>query len=125
MYWWKWSKKKERYWLEFLNAALNTNKPSRTNKEWVKDNKEKISKIKKKYVLKHQEQIKEYRIINKSKTSEQGKKYYALKRDEMIEKNKEKYICSCGLIISYGSKRMHIKRKIHLEKMKKCLDIIV
>ena len=44
--------KRERYWLEQLNATLNTQIPSRPAKEWKLDNKDKIKEQKAEYYQK-------------------------------------------------------------------------
>jgi hypothetical protein len=54
---------RECYWFETLHAELNKNIPTRTRKEWEKDNPE--------------------------KTIEKGKRYYENNRDKYTEKNKK------------------------------------
>ena len=78
---------KERELIEELNATLNNDIPTRTQKEYRKNNKE--------YFKKYQ---KEYRENNK----------------EIIkEKRKEKIICECGCEITKYHLSRHLKSKKH------------
>ena len=53
--------KQERYWLEELGATLNMCIPSRSYKEYTKDNKQEIQKIRKEYYEKNKQEINEKR----------------------------------------------------------------
>ena len=72
--------KKERYWIETLNATLNKVIPSRTLKEYREDNKSKKT-----------EYNKEYYDNNKSKIIEQTKNYYKNNKSKKLKYNKEYY----------------------------------
>jgi hypothetical protein len=69
--------KRERYWIEMLNANLNKRIPSRIKKEHYEDNKSKI-----------QEQQRIYRETNKPKITEQRKAYYENNKSKIIEYKK-------------------------------------
>ena len=79
---------RERYWIE-KTECINKYIPTRTQKEYYQENKEKIKELKKKYREENKEKIKEskkeYNKINKERIKEYNKKY----REENKEKIKE------------------------------------
>ena len=89
------AEKRERELIEALNAILNSNIPSRTKKEYNKDNRELILEYKKEYRENNQDKIKEYRENNQDKI-------------------KEKFICDCGGRFTYSHKSRHLKSQSHL-----------
>ena len=120
--------KRERYWLEQLHATLNSNVPSRTNKQYKQDNREKILKQNKQYkqdnrekILKqkkqyyedNKEKIKQYREDNREKILKQKKQYYEDKKEKITQRRAQKITCDCGMIISRSSKSDHLKTKKH------------
>lgn len=86
---------KEKYWINQFNS-VNIQIPTRTKKEWEKDNKDKIKKYKKKYVNNNKDIVLEYR-----------KNY-----DKNI-RNKKKINCSCGGIYIKRNIKIHYKSKKH------------
>lgn len=104
--------KRERYFVEILNATLNCQIPSRTIKEYYEDNKEKkreyyednkeeILQQRKEYYENnketHKEKLREYRENNKEKIQDYNKEWYENNKEthkekikEYNEKNKEK-----------------------------------
>ena len=92
--------KKERKYIEKLNATLNSDIPGRTTKEYYKDNKDKVLKHKVKYYQKNKEKIKE----NRKREYEKNKQY----------KN-EKIKCVCGSITGRSNMSNHKKTKKHLK----------
>ena len=86
---------REKYFVKELKASLNNNIPGRTEKEYKKDNKEKI---------------KEYYIINK-------KEYYLNNKNEINEKKKEKIICECGSEIRKSDLKRHQQSAKHINLM--------
>lgn len=52
--------KRERYWLEFYGATMNSQVPSRIDKEYYLENRARIIKRQTIYATKHAEQIKQY-----------------------------------------------------------------
>lgn len=100
--------KRERYWLEFYNATLNSNIPSRDHKEykkeWYNNNKERIiTKVQDNY-NQNKEQILEYH-----------KKYYEENIEEIKLKNKEQITCKCGSIFRKSNKSSHEKTNKHIK----------
>jgi hypothetical protein len=97
---------RERYWFEELNASLNKNIPSRSqkeaSKEWYEDNKEKI-KIQKK----------EYRESNKDKIEIQKKEYRKTNKDKIAKLTQKKYNCECGGKYRHQNKSHHLKTNKH------------
>jgi len=107
--------KRERYWLEQLDATLNSIKPFTTEEEI----KEQVKECKKKYYENNKEKQKEYqknyqknyKEINKDKIKEYNKL--------INEKNKKEiYNCVCGSNIKLVEKKRHLKSKKHLDYIK-------
>ncbi len=98
---------KEREWFEKLQASLNKNIPTRTEKEWRKDNKEKIKNYCKKQYEDNKEKMKEYR-----------KEYYQNNKEEEKRKRKLTTICMCGKEINWAHRKRHIKSNKHKKLMK-------
>ena len=120
---------RERYWIEELNATLNSHIPSRTIYEYQKEycekniekikkyfdeNIEKIKEKRKKYNNKNKEKRKEYREKNKEEIKEKQKEFYDKNKDkykEYREKNIEK-------IKENNKKRYEKNKEIIKEKRK-------
>jgi hypothetical protein len=79
--------KRERFWLEELNANLNSNVPSRTIKEYYQDNREKINEYQKE--MYNPEYYKEYRIANVEQIKKKQKEYREANREKINQKQKE------------------------------------
>lgn len=92
------AKKRERYWIETLNATLNSEIPSRTRKEHYIDNKE---------ILK--EKYKIYREENKQLINEKKKQYYENNK-QLIN---EKITCECGCEVTKYHLKRHQQSKKH------------
>ena len=120
---------RERYWIE-KNKDIIVNKalPTRTNKEWCEDNKDKLK-----------EYMKEYREDNKDKLKEQGKEYQednnkAIKKykKQFYENNKDKIKehlgkigqCECGIQYTYGHISRHLKSVKHQQYINEQKDKI-
>ena len=120
----------EREWIEKLKPSLNSNIPTRTEKEYREDNKEKISENGKKYYENNKELIiektKEYREKNKEQIIEKDKIRKKIYREANKEKvnekakewrdnHREKFNCDCGGRYTNLNKTTHFKRKIHTD----------
>ena len=85
--------KEERVVIELLQPTLNSSIPTRTQKEWVEENKEKMQEYHKEYrqdnKTKLSEKSKKYREQNKEKLSETQKKYYEKNQEKILEKKKK------------------------------------
>ena len=79
----------DRYML-ILKANMNSNRASRTQKQYREDNKEKIQVYEKEYRDNNKEKIKEYNETNKEKLKEYNKEYNE-KHKEKIKENKKEY----------------------------------
>lgn len=90
--------KRERYWIETLEATLNKTIPTRTDKEWYEENKEAIC-----------EKIRQYRKNYPELLKEQDRRKYL----KNIDTFKIKTQCECGSIIASYSKRLHLKSQKH------------
>ena len=93
----------ERRYIELLKADLNKYIPTRTKKEWIVDNKEKIADYKKNYYIDNKEKVvdyqKNYRVENK-------------------EKSKKPYPCDCGGKYIHSTFSRHIKSQKHQQFIK-------
>ena len=92
--------KRERYYIE-NNECVNKVRPTRTQKEYYEDNKDKILEMNRKYRSNNEDQYQkyqnQYREENKEKLQEQKKNYYKDNKDKINnnvkiyrENNKEK-----------------------------------
>lgn len=103
---------RERYWFEELNANLNSEIPSRTQKEWSKQN-NKINREKQNEKL----QIWRNNLTNEKRKEinerrkEKDKEY----RDKIRDKLNEKFVCECGGKYTKTGKSKHLKTKLHQE----------
>jgi DNA repair exonuclease SbcCD ATPase subunit len=86
---------RERYYIETLQSTLNKNIPTRTLKEYVEQNKEKISEYQKQYYEQNKEEISEYKKQyyeqNKEEISEYNKQYKEEHEEEISEYKKQYY----------------------------------
>jgi hypothetical protein len=115
------AKKRERYWIEELKATLNIVIPTRTDKEWQKDNKEILAEKRNQYYNSNKENILEEAKINYKHNKEiiinNVKEYYEKNKKIITEKNKEKITCECGCLIRKNDLTRHKKTKKHIELM--------
>ena len=86
------------------NKCVNKITPGRTQKQYRKDNKEKVKEI-----------DKQYREANKEKQHEKNKEYNAQNKDMLKEKASKPYQCECGSVVRWGSKLPHFKTVKHCE----------
>ena len=93
----------ERWWIE-NNVCINKNIPTRTDKEWRDENKDKLYEYKKQYYK--DTSNKEHHLAN-------CKKYKEEHKEELNKKQKEKFTCECGVIYARTNKARHIKSKKH------------
>lgn len=114
---------RERYWIENTENVANKNIPTRTLKEYLKDNEEKIRLRRQKYDEKNKESMKikkhAYYQKNKQHLQEKGKKY----REENKE-TRERYraleiTCDCGSKIKKAELSRHRRSKKHKEWVEK------
>ena len=106
--------KRERFWLEELKATLNSNIPSRSIKEYYKDNREEIAEKMKEYRYINKDKIKEYekqyRLDNKAKILECHKQYRENNKQKINEKQNEKVECKiCNKFMNKSSLYKHNK----------------
>jgi len=116
--------KRERYFMELLNATLNTYKPFTTeeekkeqliecNKEWQEKNKKKIL-----------EKQKQYQDKNKDKIKEKKKEYYQNNKNELNEKKNQKFNCECGGKYTLSNRLVHLKTTKHLNYIRLYFNIL-
>jgi len=86
---------KERFYIDLLRPTLNKKIPTRTNKEYYQDNRDKLIEYQKEYKQNNSDKIaeyqKEYYQDNSDKITEYRKEYYQDNRDKIIEKKKIYY----------------------------------
>jgi hypothetical protein len=116
------AKKRERYWIETLKANLNNKLPSRTKKEYYKDNKETLVEKHKEYYENNKETLaekhKEYYENNKEIIKEKAKEYYQNNLELITEKKKNIYEKN-KTIISEKAKEYYEKNKIKINEKAK------
>ena len=122
---------RERYWIESLKPTLNKVIPTRTNKEYKNDNREKILKQRKEYRLDNKEKFAEkgkeyyqdnkekfaeYYQNNKQKFAEKGKEYYQNNKQKITDYKQQKAKCDkCGCEVTRNKLARH-------KKTKKCIN---
>ena len=115
---------RERFWLEQLNANMNSNIPSRNDKEYYQDNKEKIHEQKRQYYETNKETIlnkqAEYYQTNKEHKAE----YYQINKEKIRQYAKTKCTCCCGNVYSITNKSQHNKSKKHLSYIQNNVNIL-
>ena len=128
----------ERKHFEELKATLNTQVPTRNQKQYRQDNKEKLAEYNKQQYQNNKEKIaeynKQYRQNNKEKIAEQNKQYqednkeklaekhkqhYQNNKEKIAEQKKQKFECECGGRYTQVNKSKHHKSKKHLRYMGK------
>ena len=129
--------RKERKYIEKLNATLNQIIPTRTskeryheikstrdkilnrNKEYFLQNKDKIyAKQKERYTLNKEEILqrnKAYRDNNKQTIANNKIKYYQDNKVKIQVKKQERIICECGCEVQKVSLKRHKQSKKHLD----------
>ena len=109
---------RERYHIECMDC-INKIIPTRTKKEYYKDNVDKIKEIKKIYMKKRYEENKdkfrEYHKKNRDKHLEYYKEYYKKNIDKLKDKRMKKYECECGGTCAITQKSRHFKTKKHIK----------
>ena len=105
--------KKEREIIEKLKPTLNKNIPTRTDKEYREDSKEKKAKQSKKYREENKEKISKRKKIWCEENKEKIKIYREERKEEIREKKKEKMTCECGAIIRKNDIGKHLKTIKH------------
>ena len=81
----------ERKWFDKFNTTLNSDIPNRSNKEWRKDNRDRINKNKREYYQKNKHKRKEY---------------YEKNKEDINKRRYEKVECECGFV----SMKQNLKR---------------
>jgi len=120
--------KRERHWIELIQSKLNYYIPTRTRKEYLDKEKDKIKQQRKEYRNEHKQEIKEYnkkyRLGNALEIKEQRKQYYQEHKEEIkeyrkknIDKEKEKITCECGCEIGRYNFSKHLITKKHINLM--------
>ena len=94
--------KKEREFVENLNACLNDNLPSRTREDWRRDKREELLPKKKDDYHK-----------NRDRYRQQQKENYENNKDEINNKRKTKIMCVCGSYFRKADYKRHEKTKKH------------
>ena len=99
--------RRERYFIEELQATLNKKIPTQTNKEY-----------KKKYNEENKDKAKTYREENKEHIAEMKQKYFEENKEKIYTKKSEEVPCECGCNISRVHLSRHRKTSKHINPMK-------
>ncbi len=115
--------KRERHYIEELEAKLNKVIPSRTPVEY--EEMRKNSPTRKQYNLERSkknyeenktkvlQQQREYNQKNKEVISQRRKQYREEHKEELAQKKKEKIVCECGIEVCKSHLARHKRSKIH------------
>lgn len=106
--------KRERYWLEFYKATLNTYIPSRTEFERNTDNTEYLIEYRKKYYEENKQRYNNSRSKNKNIKREYDIIYRENNKDKLKETRYKKITCECGSVCSHNHISRHKTTKKHL-----------
>lgn len=98
-------KSRERYYIETLNATLNTNRPFVTKQEKEEEQKNFL----KKWRIENQNKIIKYRIDHKEDIKKYNKEYQKKNKHNIIRRE----ICECGTSIQLYNKIRHVKSELH------------
>ncbi len=105
--------RKERKYIDRLNATLNKVIPGRTDNEYYNDNREVIIENHKNYYIKNAERIKNYQKDYNQQNFEyvkgRRKEYHKLYREANRQRICEKIECDCGCFISRANLAIHKK----------------
>jgi len=119
---------KEREYIE-NNVCINKCIPTRTSKEYYRDNLEKIKKYreenkekaklyKKEHYLKnkieHNKRTKQYRIDNREQILQKEKQFREENKEKLKQRSQSKITCECGQIVNYGHYARHKKSQKHI-----------
>jgi hypothetical protein len=114
--------RKERKYIEDLNANLNMIIPSRTNQEWVVDNRDHIKDYKHNWHLTNIERIhedkKEYYVDHREYTINKVKEYYKNNKDKCKEWKNGLVNCECGFTYTNANKARHQRTIKHQNYLK-------
>ena len=110
-------RQEERSMYHIVGGHLNTHEPGRNDKEYYKDNKEKITIKHQKYYKDNKEKIKqkqqEYHNENRDAILIKMAKYREENKETLYAKAKVKITCECGSVFSKCKKTRHEKSKKH------------
>jgi hypothetical protein len=126
--------KRERYYIE-SNECVNKYRPTRTMKEWVDENKEKLKSYNQNYFQNNKNAIYEkrntneckeymsnylalYYHTNKEEILKQHREYRQQNKDKILALNNRKVVCECGKTTSHGNSFAHKKTKRHQNYVK-------
>ena len=116
------AEKKERQYIEELNATLNQVLPSRTKKEWAEDNKERLTEYKHNWHMSNRDKLlerkKENYIEKKQEINQKNKVYYQENKEKMDEWRNTKFTCECGGSYMNHNKARHAKTAKHQDYLK-------
>jgi hypothetical protein len=120
------SEKKERMYIEELNATLNQFIPSRTRKEWDEENKEKIQEYKRNWHMNNRDRLlerkREIYLEKQEEIKTKTKQYYIEHKEKVDEWRNTKFSCDCGGSYFNHNKARHMKTVKHREYLKSFED---
>jgi adenylate kinase family enzyme len=92
------------------NKCINKNIAGRTQKEWLRDNSDKMKQVYKEYRIDNKDKYKDYYAENRDKILEQQKQYKIDNLDKISERHKQKANCPhCNKEITKYYLPTHIK----------------
>jgi len=111
------AKKRERFWIEELKAILNCKIPTRLQKEYYENNKQKIKIYRNNHKEDRKKHDKKYYENNKEIINEKKKEYHQQNIEYFKEYYSEKIKCDCGCEIRKSDLTRHKRTKKHINLM--------
>ncbi len=103
----------EKLFIKLYNTTYNINVPNRSQKEWKRENRDRIVFHNHTWRAKNPDKSKKYRNEyvrkNKEKMNNISKKWYKDNREKVLKLNNSKITCVCGCVIA----RFHLKNGNH------------
>ena len=110
-------RKRERFFIDLIKPSLNSSLPMRSNDEYFKEKKKEIYEKRNVANLARREDYNkrslDYYYNNKDKLIKQRKEWRLENKDEIEKKQKTKFICPCGVKLTYACKLPHIETNRH------------
>lgn len=109
--------KRERYHIEH-NECVNMIIPSRSRKEWVKDNKTHLKEYHKKWRDGNTEYKEKRNVYNRERRKDPKVKQREYELAKANKKANELIECGCGNTYKHNKRARHLKTKIHMKFVK-------
>jgi len=118
---------REKYWIKYYKPKLNITTPNQSQKEWARDNIERVRATSRRFYYNNLEKERErarnvyekYKHLHKEKKNKREINRYWDNKDEFNQKKAEKITCECGTIVCKGGIAKHKRTAKHIKLMEK------